>query len=574
MKKFYKKYIKEISINSIIFKLIGLVIVIVFPVVILNLVISEYSMKVAKNQIYNEREQILKLYINQIDTTLKEVESYLFNIANSDLDYIRINNLEPRNEYEEYQYEMSIISLYRKYNDKLKVYSIVTNIYSYFEDEDLLIISGKGNEHINESIKNIINGNELEEYLISWSIVEIDGENCLIRIIEKDGAYYGAVLRLDNVIKEMLLYDKNESRKYFFTDGTGVVFSNLYNLPKNFNLENKYIVEEDKNKKNYIVYVESSIGNFKFIELIPENEILKALPFINRLIKILSIISFFVIPIIIILLYKIIIIPLNNLSDAMKIIEDGDMEYRIKELKSSSEFEKLNNGLNNMMDQIKKLKFDVYDGKIERQKIKLRYLSQQVQPHFILNTLNIIYSYEPEDYSLIQKMILCLVKYFRYIVNVNTEFIELYKELEHIQNYLNIQRERYPNNFSWRIECEKGLETILIPPLVIQTFIENSIKYGLNIDEKIEIYVEVKSNVDGRVNIVIGDTGEGFSDTILKDIDTFVKTKEKQNSLGIGIQNTIERFEILYGGITEINMKNDKLGGARVELIIPNIKAK
>ncbi len=55
----------------------------------------------------------------------------------------------------------------------------------------------------------------------------------------------------------------------------------------------------------------------------------------------------------------------------------------------------------------------------------MRFLSQQIQPHFILNAMNILYSYEKEEYPLIQKMILCLSKYFRYVVNANTDFVKL-----------------------------------------------------------------------------------------------------------------------------------------------------
>lgn len=114
----------------------------------------------------------------------------------------------------------------------------------------------------------------------------------------------------------------------------------------------------------------------------------------------------------------------------------------------------------------------------------MRYLSQQIQPHFVLNTLNILYSYEPEEYPLIQKMILCLSKYFRYIVKVHSDFVELSQELAHIKNYFEIQEARYPEQFDYYVESEEGMDDLLIPPLLIQNFTENSIKYAIDMEKR------------------------------------------------------------------------------------------
>ena len=58
------------------------------------------------------------------------------------------------------------------------------------------------------------------------------------------------------------------------------------------------------------------------------------------------------------------------------------------------------------MDEVSELKINMYEQQLKTEKIRLGFLSQQIQPHFIINTLNILYSYEPEEYQLSQKMIL------------------------------------------------------------------------------------------------------------------------------------------------------------------------
>lgn len=67
------------------------------------------------------------------------------------------------------------------------------------------------------------------------------------------------------------------------------------------------------------------------------------------------------------------------------------------------EFTQINKSFNRMMDQVSDLKIHVYEIQLEKQQIKMKFLSQQIQPHFIMNTLNILYSYEQEEYPLIRK---------------------------------------------------------------------------------------------------------------------------------------------------------------------------
>ena len=102
------------------------------------------------------------------------------------------------------------------------------------------------------------------------------------------------------------------------------------------------------------------------------------------------------------------IVPLNQLSSAMKRIEHGDTEFRITEKSAGSEFEQINKNFNRMLDEMSELKIDVYEQQLEKEKIRRCFLSQQIQPHFILNAMNILYSYEQDEYPLIQKMI-CLL---------------------------------------------------------------------------------------------------------------------------------------------------------------------
>ena len=255
-------------------------------------------------------------------------------------------------------------------------------------------------------------------------------------------------------------------------------------------------------------------------------------------------------------------------------IEQGNLDYRISTKKTDGrEFDRINQNFNKMMEQVTDLRIDVYEKELAQKNIKMQYLSQQIQPHFILNAMNVLYSYEPEEYELSQKMIKCISKYFRHIVYANDTFVELYQEMEHIQNYFEIQKARFPDMFFAIVEYDEALKTVLIPPLLIQNFTENAIKHSLKIGKKIEIFViGEKITKDGQdwMRIRIADTGEGISDEALEQIEEFRRTGIAQPKLGVGIQNAIERMKYLYLDNGSIHIERDPhYSGTNIELIVP-----
>lgn len=116
------------------------------------------------------------------------------------------------------------------------------------------------------------------------------------------------------------------------------------------------------------------------------------------------------------------------------------------------------------------------------------------------------------------------------------------------------------------------MEHYLIPPLIIQNFAENAIKYSISMQKKISIYVLVEFYEDNKMRIRIADTGKGLSPKVLEAIGRFRETHVYQDALGIGIQNAIERLEILYQGIPKIRFYNSASGGATIDIIMPCIE--
>jgi two-component system sensor histidine kinase YesM len=223
-----------------------------------------------------------------------------------------------------------------------------------------------------------------------------------------------------------------------------------------------------------------------------------------------------------------------------------------------------------MMDTVQNLKINVYEEQIKVQKSQLRNLQLQINPHFLINSLNMVNNLiQNEDKSTAKQLILYSVDYFRFMAKADNDFVPLYEEINHIKDYLEIQMIRYKDKFTYSIHVNQLIEDMLIPPMLIQNFVENSIKYAIDMNKVIHLSVKVDYfEVDyyPYAKIVISDSGIGYPTDSLERINSGKKLKD---SLGdhIGIFNSVQRIKILYHGKGNWKFYND--GGAVSEITLP-----
>lgn len=266
-------------------------------------------------------------------------------------------------------------------------------------------------------------------------------------------------------------------------------------------------------------------------------------------------------------IYRWIIGPMEKLRQSMEIIQEGDVKYRIPRLENSSaELADVAEQFNTMMNQLDRLQFEIYEGRLERQEVELQYLSRQIQPHFILNTLNTLYNYSESDVRTAQDIIRLVSKYYRYVVNVNSRYVQLGQELEHIGNYLKLQKIRYPKDFDYEILCDEVLDIIPVPPFLVESFISNAIKYGRRAGELVHISIEVEEIEKFHICVRISDTGDGFSEDMLDILEEYLATGDTSDISGIGIRNSIERLRLIYGARASVRFYNQNPHGAVVEI--------
>lgn len=247
---------------------------------------------------------------------------------------------------------------------------------------------------------------------------------------------------------------------------------------------------------------------------------------------------------------------------------------RFNENMSIMEFAEAGKVLNKQLEEIKQLRIDIYEEQISRQKIELDYMQMQIRPHFFINCLNIIHSMAQEGLMKeIQKIVVWTSRYLRYILKKGMDPVTVEMELEFTENYLKILECMYDREYQCNIICEEALSQTAIPPLIIQTFVENSIKHNTDIENGfwVEIMVrrfERKNDPRKYMEIAVSDNGKGFDEQTRERYGIGI-FPDDDKGYHIGIRNAVARIRMLYGEDAGVEFLENDGGGAKVVISIP-----
>ncbi|MDY6286378.1 MAG: histidine kinase [Lachnospiraceae bacterium] len=261
-------------------------------------------------------------------------------------------------------------------------------------------------------------------------------------------------------------------------------------------------------------------------------------------------------------LKKCVFLPIGRMEEAMKAVENGNLDMEIDNHHSSQEMDHLICSFNSMIAQVRTLKIQSYEDALEKQKLQMNYLQLQIEPHFYLNALNLINTMaQVGDTDLIRKLTLNLSTYLRYIVGTREGKTTVREEVAHIGNYLEIIRIRMGDAFRFECHVEDSLQDLIIPPLLIQMLVENSMKYAFDMYGDTYLSLNI-SKENGKAVFLYHDNGPGFPAAILKQFRSGEQSKENH----IGLWNIRQRLNYMYPGSSSFAIWND--GGAWTSIII------
>jgi len=166
-----------------------------------------------------------------------------------------------------------------------------------------------------------------------------------------------------------------------------------------------------------------------------------------------------------------------------------------------------------------------------RQKAEVAYLHAQINPHFLFNTLNSIYSLALQKADATAQAVVKLSNMMRYVLTDTVhDYVLLTKEIEYLNNYIELQRLRLPESVNLVVKIDKPKNSERIAPMLLVPFIENAFKYGVNPEQQSEINIEIK----------------------LEYQVLFCQVKNQKVSMGngdktqVGVKNVQQRLQLLY----------------------------
>jgi two-component system, LytTR family, sensor kinase len=195
------------------------------------------------------------------------------------------------------------------------------------------------------------------------------------------------------------------------------------------------------------------------------------------------------------------------------------------------------------------------------QEAQLKMLRYQLNPHFLFNTLNAIASLvEGKRSANANTMIVQLSNFLRYsLENDPIKRVSLAQELAALRLYLNIEQTRFGDRLKLNFDIEPKANDVMVPSLLLQPLVENSIKYAIAPMEN-GGKISILAKLDGDYLIVeVSDTGPGV----------LMSKNDKAAGVGIGLKNTIDRLDTFYGEQYVFQLGTSELGGLRIFIRLP-----
>jgi two-component system, LytTR family, sensor kinase len=181
--------------------------------------------------------------------------------------------------------------------------------------------------------------------------------------------------------------------------------------------------------------------------------------------------------------------------------------------------------------------------------MQLKMLRYQINPHFLFNVLNSIYTLIDENTEKAKKLVIDMSEYYRYTLNKQQHTVSIEKEVESITKYLEIQKTRFEEDFEYEISVEEAVKSVMIPSFLIHLLIENAVKYGTKtVKEKLIIRLSV-TLASKMLLIRVSNTG--------KLLNPGTDSEKNTNGTGNGIENLKNRLSLYYDDNYTFSLKEE-----------------
>lgn len=503
-----------------------LVVCLVLPLNILVLAATGVSMDAVQRHSVQSIEATAALYRQQLDGRLTAVNSYFFNL-NEDSSFtlfIQQRGDDP--------YRLARSGVIRGAQGNLSSAEAADGYFFYAPKQDDLALVYEGG-YAGLSMAEVLDDRAaLRECLgavswpeaTGWQILEAGGSSWLFRFSRRGDFYYGAILSLTRLYEDIASTIPAASAELLLAAAPG---------------------EEEKGMTGVWEPLNQS-GLWLHIA-VPRSEVVRSLPAIQWVALILACLYLLLIPVLLLILNRRLLRPLLDIRRAMLKLGGGDQDYRLPEREPhlAREFNDIHRSFNQMAGSLHTLKIQNYEAALQKKELELKNLQLQIRPHFLLNTFNLIYSLaQLRDYKSIQKFVLYLTDYFRYLFREGASLAPFSQELDLIEKYLDVSAIRYPDCFTVTYDIDPKTHPVPVPPLLLHNFVENVFKHAMRLGE--DIHIRISARLEAAMAVfTIEDDGAGMDPATVRQLNggSFGAGTNEH----IGLQNSLRRLETVYG---------------------------
>ena len=521
--------------------------VLLILITVISLFVSNATRDFIKNQNIQQLTSSIEIYANGLNDEMRSVERFLYSTITHD------EGLEELNEPQSYMnYEQTVRKVQTTFND-----------YEYQHETHMsFLVATEGTHHFLSAstlyipyqdylyLKNNINSFRNNTDDRKWQPIIINDTEYLIKVVHYKEKTIMAVISADDILTPLRKLNIGKNGQISLKK------------PKNLS-PSTHLIEADSERTQlpFDIYV-----------AVDYTDVFKSIVLFEVFIATVPILIAIASLVLIIFIRNRMLNPITRLTERLSRIDETTSIYDITSSEGILEIDTANDKLSQVLFDMQELKIREYHAQLELKKVELNYLKSQIRPHFYLNMLSMIHSMlQTENYKEIEELTILTSDYLRYLFMVDQDFSPLEKEIQHIKDYLEIQRIRYGNHIDFALTFDERLHNALVPSLLLQTFVENTIKHGFSFQDGIVIDLSLQKRiVDEKpyIGICVKDNGPGFSREILSKLKN-MESLISEDGHHIGITNAIERLNLLYSNDYTITFENNDTSGARIDVLVP-----
>ncbi|WP_077624738.1 sensor histidine kinase [Sediminibacillus massiliensis] len=268
--------------------------------------------------------------------------------------------------------------------------------------------------------------------------------------------------------------------------------------------------------------------------------------------------------------------PIQQLTNAARQVSKGDFSGKPVEIDSNDELKLLGSSFDHMRASIHELIKEIKDQSEQdrlMKELELKHLQNQVNPHFLFNTLNTISKMAYlEDARSTSNLIDSTAALLRYSLGDIEKFVRLKEEVAVVEDYLSIQKTRFSERIDFKIDVDEYCLDFPVPRLTLQPLVENAFIHGVEEQEdggtiQLFIYEETSSII-----VEVRDNGAGMTREKVSKVLSFPHTEQEDHighSTGLGLTNVIRRLQLFYRRENIIRIDSQPGEGTTIKLMLP-----